>query len=130
MAEERDALAGAALFLFRGDAFLVGDSGSGCMVCSGSKISEGSMFSLAVLFLARPPVRGVAATEVVVFRLAAGAFRGLFVGAGMKSSPLSSSILACICSSSSSESTTIFLRVAALRDGLTGDSDISEACEL
>ena len=58
-----------ALFRFRGDAFLDGESGSGCTVCSGSKISEGSIFSLARIFFDRPPVRGVAAMEFVVFRL-------------------------------------------------------------
>jgi hypothetical protein len=44
--------------------------------------------------------------------------------AGAKSSSLSSCNLDCMTSSSSSDSTTTFLRVAALREGLTGDSDI------
>lgn len=126
--EERPPRTGA-LFRFRGDALLEGDSGSGCAVSSGSRISEGSMFSFATVFLARPPVRGVLATAFVVFRLDAGAFRGLRLGAGVKSSPLSSSILGSIISSSSSESTTAFRLVAAARlEGLTGDSDILKNC--
>lgn len=122
--DERTPRTGALLLRFRGDALLEGDSGSGIAVSSGSKISEGSMFSFARLFFARPPVRGVAVV-VVVFRLEAGAFRGLRLGAGVKSSSLSSSILGPVISSSPSESTTVFLLVAAARlEGLTGDSDI------
>jgi len=119
--EERPPRTGA-LFRFRGDAFLEGDSGSGCAVSSGSKISEGSMFSFARLFFARPPVRGVARV-FVVFRLDAGAFRGLRLGAGVKSSSLSSSILVGV-TSSSSDSTTVFrLEAAARLEGLTGDAE-------
>jgi hypothetical protein len=114
-----------ALFRFRGEAFFDGDSGSGMADCSGSNISEGSIFSFARLFFPRPPVRGVFAIGFVVFRLDWGAFRGLrCFGAGVKSSSLSTSILDCICSSSSSDSTTTFLRAAARLEGLTGDSDI------
>ena len=79
------------------------------------------------LFFPRPVVRGVGATEVVVFLLPAGAFRGLRLGAGagVKSSSSSNSILEVInSSSSSSDSTTSFLRVAVLLEGRTGDSDI------
>ena len=116
-----------ALFLFRGEALLDGDSGVIiCVLCSGSNISEGSTFSLAKIFLVRPPVRGVFETEFVVFRLDTGAFRGLRFVAGAKSSTLSSFILDSMSSSSSSDSTTTFLRAAALLDGRTGDSDIVE----
>jgi len=111
-----------ALFRFRGEAFLEGDSGSGCTVSSGSKISEGSMFSFARLFFARPPVRGVART-FVVFRLEAGAFRGLRLGAGVKSSSLSSSTLGVMTSSSSSDSTTFRLVAAVRLDCRTGDPE-------
>jgi hypothetical protein len=64
--------------------------------------------------------------ELVVFRLDAGALRGvrLVAGAGVKSSSLWSCTLDFMSSSSSSDSKTTFLRVAALLDGLTGDSDI------
>jgi hypothetical protein len=123
VAEARAARTGA-LFRLRGEAFFDGDSGSGIAVWSGSNISEGSMFSFARLFFARPPVRGVFAIEFVVLRLDWGAFRGLRLGAGVKSSSLSTSILDCICSSSPSDSTTTFLRAAARLEGLTGDSDI------
>lgn len=127
--EMRDPRVGA-LFLFRGDALFDGDSGSGWIVSSGSKISEGSTFSFARLFFGRPPVLGVA-MEFVVFLLEAGAFRGLrlVAGAGVKSSSLSSCILDCISSSSSSDSTTTFFRAAALLEGLTGDSDIFKVVE-
>ncbi len=81
-----------ALLRFRGEAFLVGDSGPGVIVCSGSNISEGSMFSFATIFFGRPlPRTGkLSATVFVVFLLDAGAFLGLFLGAGVKSSSLSS----------------------------------------
>lgn len=118
-----------ALFLFRGEAFLVGESGAGVIiVASASNISEGSTFSLPPPLLGRPEVLGVLAMTFVVFRLVAGAFRGDFLGAGVKSSSLSSSlILDCASSSSSSsDSTTNFLRDAALREGLAGVSDIFE----
>lgn len=123
MEETRDPRVGA-LFLFRGDAFFEGDSGSGWTVSSGSRISEGSIFSFARLFFNLPPVLELA-MEFVVFLLDAGAFRGLRLaaGAGVKSSS-SSCILDCMNSSSSSDSTIIFLRAAALLEGLTGDSDI------
>jgi hypothetical protein len=119
--DTRDPRAGA-LFLFRGDALFDGDSGSGCIVSSGSKISDGSMFSFVMFLFPRPPVLGVG-IALVVFRLDCGAFLGLRLGAGVKSSS-SSSNFDCMSSSSSSDSTTIFLRDAALLDGLTGDSDI------
>ena len=123
--EEMRELRVGALFLFRGDALFEGDSGSCCTLCSGSKFSGGSTFSFARLLLDRPPVLGVA-MEFVVFLLDAGAFRGLrlVAGAGVKSSSLSSCILDCMISSSSSDSRTTFLRAAALLEGLTGDSDI------
>lgn len=122
-AEERLFFTGA-LFLFRGEvALLEGDSGSICALCSGSKISEGSILSVGMLFFVRPPVRGVRGTVVVVFRLAGADFRGLRFGAGVKSSSLSSSTFVSTCSSSSSESTTTFRRVVARLEGLTGDPE-------
>jgi hypothetical protein len=91
VAEARAARTGA-LFRFLGEAFLDGDSGSGMADCSGSNISDGSIFSFARLFFPRP-VRGVFAMEFVVLRFDWGAFRGLRLGAGVKSSSLSTSIL-------------------------------------
>lgn len=118
------------LFGFRGDdALLEGDAGSGAIVWSGSKTSEGSIFSAKVTFLALP-VRGVGAAEFVIFLLDAGAddFRGLRFGgsgAGVKSSSSSRSCLTWNSSSSSDDSTTTLRRVAAcLLDCLTGVSDI------
>src|SRR6266581_3162850 len=68
----------------------------------GSKISEGSIFSPDAVFPARPPVRGVLGTVVVVFLLPAAVdFRGLLLGAGVKSSSLSCCIFDCCISSSS-----------------------------
>jgi len=67
-----------ALFRFRGDALFDGDSGSGRILSSGSKISEGSMFSLFTAFLTLPEVRGVFAIALVVFRLDCVCRRGLF----------------------------------------------------
>lgn len=118
-----------ALFILRGDPRLVGDSGSMIVLSSaGSRISDGSISPVSRLFFPRPVVRGVAATEVVVFLLPAGALRGLRLGAGagVKSSSSSRSILeVIISSSSSSDSMTNFFRAAAaLREGRTGDSDI------
>lgn len=119
------------LFVFRGDdALLEGDACSGAMLCSGSKTSEGSIFSPEVAFLPLPPVRGVGTTEFVVFLLDAGAadLRGLRFagsGAGVKSSSSSCSCLTWKCSSSSDDSTMTLRRVAAcLLDCLTGVSDM------
>lgn len=59
----------------------------------------------------------------VVLRRACVDFRGLVcLGAGVKSSSLSSCLRDCEISSSSEDSTTIFLRDATLRVGLVGDS--------
>jgi hypothetical protein len=119
----RDVRVGA-LFRLRGDARLDGDSGSGWTDCSGSNSSVGSIFSLLSVFLDLPDVLGVVAIELVVFRLDCVCLRGLFCGAGVKSSSLSSSTfcMLCISSSSSDDSTTTFRRVAARLDGLVGDS--------
>ena len=112
-----------ALLIFLGD-FFVGESGSRIVLCStGSSISDGSTLSLGTRLLL-VVVLVVVATEFVVFLRPAGAFRGLFFGAGVKSSSSSISILVLWSSSSSSESTTTFLRLAPRRDGLTGDSDM------
>ena len=118
-ADERRLLAGAVLFRFRGDAFLVGEAGSlGVMLSSGSNIWEGSMPSPVFVLLPRVVFLGDSSTFAVVCRLVD--LRGLArLGAGVNSSSLSS--LMRLSSSSDSSSTTTGLRVAR-RDGLTGDS--------
>lgn len=131
IAELREAFVGA-LLLFRGEAFFVGDSGSGWALCSGSKSSVGSMFSLFAIFLALVVVLGVLAIELVVFRLDCVCLRGLLWDAGAKSSPSSSaSWVFCMSSSSSEDSTTTLRREAARLEGLVGDSvDISASVYL
>ena len=113
-------LAGAALFLLRGEPFLVGDSGMGVAVWSGSKICEGSILSPVRVRRVRAAVLGVEGTPVVVLREAR--FR-LFWGAGVKSSSSSSSLVILDVStlSSSELSTTTFFLVAALLEGRVGD---------
>lgn len=117
-----------ALFIFLGD-FFVGESGSIIVLCSAgcsvsSSNSDDSMLVLGNRLLPRVVGRGVGTTELVVRLLPAGAFRGLFLGAGVKSSSSSTSIFVVVKSPSSSESTITFLRLAALLEGRTGDSDI------
>jgi hypothetical protein len=104
--------------LFRGDAFLTGEPGaSGAMFSDASKISDGSMDSVARLRRVRPAVRGVGGSSTV-FRLVPRVVRA---GAGVKSSALS--LLSCGgVLSSSSDSSIIFFRAAALLEGLTGDA--------
>jgi hypothetical protein len=121
-----------ALFLLRGDALFDGDSGSGWTLCSGSKTSEGSIASPIKPFFPLPDIRGVLAIEFVVFRLGCVCRRGLRCGAGVKSSPLSSSILTALwlSSSSSDDSTTALRRVATRLDGLVGDSIFEVDCRL
>lgn len=58
-----------ALFCFLGDALLEGDACSGAALCSGSKSSEGSMFSPTIALRVRPEVRGVLGIEAAVFLL-------------------------------------------------------------
>ena len=59
---------GAALLRFLGEAFLVGDIGSGRIDSSGSNICEGSMLSPVRAFRVRAAVRGVGGTSVVFRR--------------------------------------------------------------
>jgi hypothetical protein len=121
--EVRDARVGAALFLFRGDALLDGDCGSGAGVCSGSKISDGSMLSAMTALRVLPEVLGVFGIEAATFRLDCICLLGLLWGAGVNSSSLSSfTFWVLSMTSSSSEESTIFRRAAALLDGLVGDS--------
>lgn len=118
------------LFDFRGDAALLeGETCSGAMLWSGSKTSEGSMFSPEVAFLPLAPVRGVGTAELAVFLLDARAdlcgLRFAGSGAGVKSSSSSRSCLTWKSSSSSEDSTTTLRRRAALLvDCLTGVSDM------
>lgn len=89
--EARPVLGGAALFRFLGDALFVGDTGWGATEDSfGSNICEGSTLSPVRGLRVRVTVRGVDGTSVallLVWRL------GLRCGAGVKSSPPSSSSL-------------------------------------
>ncbi len=62
----RPFLGGAALFRFLGDAFFVGDTGSGAMVdCCGLKICDGSTHSPVCILRDRVAVRGVEGTSAV-----------------------------------------------------------------
>lgn len=120
-ADERLLREGAALFLFLGEAFFVGETGSGGIVLSsGSKICEGSMPSPVFARRLRAALRGVGGTSAVVFRL--DDFLGLRFGAGVKSSPLSSWVFCGTFSCSSSDASTMTLRrVAARREGRVGE---------
>lgn len=64
--DERALLKGAALLRFLGEAFFVGDTGSGLIDTSGSKISEGSTLSPVLVLRVRAAVRGVEGTPVVL----------------------------------------------------------------
>ena len=64
--DERALLVGAALLRFLGDAFFVGDTGSGLIESSGAKISEGSTLSFVRVLRVRAAVRGVEGTSVVL----------------------------------------------------------------
>lgn len=114
---------GTALFRLGDDRF-EGEVGStvGAMPVSGSKISEGSMVS--PVFARRPPrvvFRGEASMlAVVCLRVF---FRGLLLGAGVKSSWSCGTIVLCSTISSSDSSSTTALRVV-LR-GLVGDAIIA-----
>lgn len=120
MTETRLFFEGAVLLRFLGDGRLVGESGRGGIVSSGSNICEGSMLSPVFVLRLRVAVRGVGGAVVVCRRLAR---LGLRVGAGVNSSSSSSSSTCCEArvSSSSDSSTTTFRLVAALRDGRVGD---------
>jgi hypothetical protein len=109
---------GATLLRFRGEGFFDGSSWSGIAVRSGSRISLTSLG--AMLFFGRPRRFGVAGGSMVLRLLCR---RGLLLSAtGLKSSSLSSASL-CVVSaiSSSSESITAVLLVAARRDGRVDD---------
>ena len=110
------------LFLFRGEAFLVGDSASARLLCSGSKISDGSIVSPVRVLRARAALRGVDGTVLEVRRC--DCRLGLCVAAGVKSSSLLSSCFCCaprLSGSSSSESTSTFRRSAARLEGRLGE---------
>jgi hypothetical protein len=133
----RAARAAVALLRFGGD-FFVGDSGSSATLSGGLKIWLGSTDSLARVVL-RATVRrfGVVASPPAVFRLGDRVVRA---GAGVKSSSSSSSCCRLTTLFSMSEllssSTTTFLRVAARREGLSGDAmaitsfQIARDCEI
>lgn len=116
--DDRVLLVGAALLRFLGDAFFIGDIGSGLIEASGSKISGGSTLSPVRVLRVRAAVRGVEGTSAVlrlVWRL------GLGCSAGVNSSSSSSPPPMHPMFSSSDSSMTTFLRKAARRDGLVGD---------
>ena len=113
-----------------GAAFFVGDIGSSATLSGGLKICDGSICDGSITespVLARLPaaarLRGVGAA-LAVFRR--GDARVLLAGAGVNSSSFSSSCvrLATLFSMSEllSSSTTIFRRVAARREGRSGDA--------
>lgn len=109
----------ATLLRFRGEGFFTGSSWSAVAVRSGSRISLAS--EGAILFFGRPRLLGVAGGSMVLRLLCR---RGLLLSAtGLNSSSLSSAIF-CVVSaaiSSSSESITAVLRVAARREGRVDD---------
>lgn len=122
-------LARASLTLRRlGGDFLVGDSGSSVTSSGGGlKTCDGSIDDSTVVRRAAVRLRVVASPSV--FRLGDPL---LVLGAGVNSSSSSSSssrLLTTLCPpsdpSSSSSSTTTFLRVAARREGRTGESAMS-----
>lgn len=117
--EGRPRFVAAALLRFRGDGFLVGDSGSGAILSWGSNIWVGSMSSVFRVLLPRAFARGVTGSSVVFRRLAR---LGLLCGAGVNSSSSSSGGTSLMISSSESFTTT-FLRVAALLEGRTGEME-------
>ena len=106
-----------------GAAFFVGEIGSSTTLSGGLKICDGSTDSDARVLLALLRL-GVPVSVLVVLRR--GEARVLLAGAGVNSSSSSSSclLLATVFSMSelSSLSTTTFLRVAARRDGLSGEA--------
>jgi hypothetical protein len=107
------------LCLFRGDARLVGETGSlGPIVSSGSKISDGSIASPVLTLRVLADFFGESLMLAVVWRRVD--LRGLllFAGAGVNSSSLSSWMRL----NSSSDSSTTTGRRVARRDGRTGDS--------
>ena len=113
-------LRGATLLRFRGEAFLVGDSGSTTVATDATDATDSSgsrilLASAATLFLARL-ARGAEAVAVDVFLLPVVDLRGLFAGTGVNSSSLSSLIAgASAISSSSSESMMAARWLAAAR---------------
>ena len=103
--------------LLRGDAFFTGEAGSsGATFSDASKISDGSIDSLARVLRVLPPVLGVGGSSTV-FRLEPRVVRA---GAGVNSSSLS--LFAGGVTSSSSDSSMIFFRAAARRDGRVGEA--------
>lgn len=66
--EARPFLVGAALLRFRGDNFLVGETGSGATLSLGSKRWVGSISSVFLALRPRAFARGVAGSSVVVLR--------------------------------------------------------------
>lgn len=125
--ERRLVLDGAVLFLFRGDALLVGEAGSlGMADSSGSNICDGSMSSPVLVRRAVTVFRVDMVEFAVVWRRAAVDLRGLRrgAGAGVKSSSSSWTIML----SSSSDSSRTRLRRAAWRVGRDGDAAIIVRC--
>ena len=118
--EARPFFGAGALLRFLGDAFFGGDTGSGGMDSSGSKICDGSTLSPLRDRRVRPVVLGVGGTSVVFLRVCR---LGLRWGAGVNSSSSSigSALVVLWDSSSSDSSTRSFLRAAALLDGLVGE---------
>jgi hypothetical protein len=107
---------------FLGDAFFTGEAGSlEPMFSDASKISDGSIDSLARVRRILVPVRGVGGSSTVLRREA----RVVRAGAGVNSSSLSLFVSGVW--SSSSDSSIIFLLEAALLEGRVGDAvDIFE----
>ncbi len=85
--EARVRLGAGTLLLLRGEDFFVGETGSGGIVSSGSKICDGSMVSPVFVLLLLAALWGVGGAPIV-FRLVCR--RGLRAGTGVKSSSLSS----------------------------------------
>ena len=85
--EARVRLGAGTLFLLRGEAFFVGETGSGGILSAGSNISDGSIVSPVFVLLLLAALVGVGGAPVV-FRLVCR--RGVRAGAGVKSSSLSS----------------------------------------
>lgn len=103
--------------LFLGGAFLTGEAGSsGATFSDASNISDGSVDSPVLVRRARVLVRGVGGSSTV-FRLVPRVVRA---DPGVNSSSLS--LFASGVMSSSSESSMIFLRAAALLEGLVGEA--------
>ena len=118
------------LLRFGGEAFFEGEGASeGALLSARLKMwegwTDGSTASLALVFRVRTDF-GIFGASVVLLREALL----IRVGAGVNSSPLSSSVCLVVwLSSSSSESTTALRLFAARREGLVGDSADMLRCQ-